>query len=103
MRVDGKCSESSVWKEESSEVSTVTCTVPIIVMNPLLKQLQEYSLGLSIINFYAGGILHTYDIRTIAMSNDSLQKQVTIVRKFASENFLRLNVQKCEVVMFGTA
>ena len=28
------------------------------------------------------------------MSNDSLEKQVAIVRKFGSENILRLNVQK---------
>lgn len=47
--------------------------------------------------------MHADDIRTIATSNDSLEKQVAIVRKFASENFLRLNVQKCEVMVFGTA
>ena len=46
---------------------------------------------------------HADDIRTVATSNDSLEKQVAVVRKFASENFLTQNVQKCEVVMFGTA
>ena len=43
--------------------------------------------------------MHADDIRTIATSNDSLEKQVAILRKY----FLRLNVQKCEVVVFGTA
>ena len=52
-------------------------------------------------NFYAGGFLHADDIRTLATSTDSLEAQVSMVKDFAARNFLKLNVQKCEIVMFS--
>ena len=51
-------------------------------------------------NFYAGEFLHADDILTLATSIDSLNDQVALVEKFAESNFLKLNVQKCEVVVF---
>ncbi len=50
--------------------------------------------------FYAGGFLHADDIRTLATSEASLQAQVGIVNEFARKNFLKLNLSKCEVVVF---
>ena len=70
-------------------------------MDPLLKLLEESSLGLSVNEFYAGGFLHAYDIRTLATSNDSIVQQAELVEKFAATNFLKLNVDKCEVIVFG--
>ena len=52
-------------------------------------------------NWYAGGFLHGDDIRTLASGLDSYEKQVSIVDKFAKENFLKLNIQKCEIVLFS--
>ena len=40
----------------------------LLVMDPLLRQLQSHSLGISINNTYAGGCLHADDIRTLASS-----------------------------------
>ena len=48
---------------------------------PLLQQLQLSGLGL---RFYAGGFLHADDIRTLASSEDSLKRQVAIVKEFAA-------------------
>ena len=48
---------------------------------------------------YAGGFLHADDIRTLATSADSLSAQVSLVKSFAEENFLKLNVQKCKFVV----
>ena len=70
-------------------------------MDPLLKQLQTSGLGLSVNRYYAGGFLHANDIRTLATSEDSLQRQVGLVKAFAEENLLRLNVSKCELVLFS--
>ena len=70
-------------------------------MDPLLKLLEESSLGLSVNEFYAGGFLHADDIRTLATSNDSIVQQAELVEKFAATNFLKLNVDKCEVIVFG--
>ena len=70
-------------------------------MDPLLSKLQSSGLGLSINNFYAGGFLHADDIRTIATSAESIENQVVIVNTFARENFLQLNISKCEIISFS--
>ena len=62
-------------------------------MDPLLWVLKASGLGLSVNNFYAGGFLHADDIRTLAASTNSLEAQVPIVKDFANENFLKLNIQ----------
>ena len=67
-------------------------------MDPLLSKLQTSEIGLSINNFYAGGILHADDIRTVATSPESVEDQVTMVNKIARENFLQLNSNKFEIV-----
>ena len=63
-------------------------------MDPLLKQLEKSGIGLSVNNFYAGGLIHADDIRTLASNIDSLTSQVSMVKDFASMNFLQLNIQK---------
>ena len=72
----------------------------LLVLDPLLRELQASGLGLSINNFYAGGFLHADDVRTLASSKESLEAQVAMVKEFAERNFLKLNVGKCEVVMW---
>ena len=72
----------------------------LLVMDPLLKQLQASGLGLSLNNFYAGGFHHADDIKTLASSKKSLESQAALVEGFATENFLTLNADKCEVVVF---
>ena len=73
----------------------------LLVLDPLLRELQRSGLGLSINNFYAGGFLHADDVRTLATSKESLEAQVALVKRFAEMNFLKLNVAKCEIVMFS--
>ena len=68
-------------------------------MDPLLRQLQSHSLGISVNNVYAGGYLHADDKRTLASSKSSMETQITTVARFASDNFLNLNESKCEVVI----
>ena len=48
----------------------------------------------------SGGFLHADDIRTLASNLSSLEEQISTVSKFTSENFLKLNASKCEVIMF---
>ena len=92
--VMGPCQTASRWRRERSKV------LFLLVMDPLLKQLEVSGLGLSMNNSYAGRFLHADDIRTLATSMDTLNAQVALVKKFAENNFLKLNVQKCEVVVF---
>ena len=74
----------------------------LLVMDLLLRQLQVSGVGLSINSFYAGGFLHADDIRTLATSETSLKCQVEMVKEFADQNLLKLNVSKCEIVVFST-
>ena len=73
----------------------------LLVMGPLLQQLQLSGLDLNAKRFYAGGFLHADDIRTLASSEDSLKRQVAIVKEFAEDNLLKLNANKCEIVLFS--
>ena len=52
----------------------------------------------SVNNTYAGGYLHADDIRTLANSLASMEAQIKMVSRFTSENFLKLNEAKCEVI-----
>ena len=63
----------------------------VLVMDPLLRQLQASGLGLSISNFYVGGFLHADDVRTLATSRVSPEVQATMVEEFVS----RLSELEC--------
>ena len=70
----------------------------LTVIDLLHKLLQESHFGLVCYNFFVG-VPNEDDIRTLATST-ILEKQATLVK---DANILKLNVQKCEVMMFGTA
>ena len=72
----------------------------LLVMDPLLRQLQSLSIGASVNNMYAGGFLHADDVRTLTTNASSLETQISTVTNFADENFLRLNASKCEIIVF---
>ena len=63
----------------------------LLVMDPLLRQLQSSSVDTSINNMYAGGYIHADDIRTLAGNVTSLESQISTVERFTAENFLTLN------------
>lgn len=73
----------------------------LLIMDPLIRELQSLSVGISVNNMYAGGFLHADDIRTLATTPSSLETQVSTVAKFTRENFLKLNTSKCEIIVFG--
>ena len=73
----------------------------LLVMDPLLKQLEASGVGLCVSSYYVGCFLHVDDIRTIATSVQSLEFRTQEVSKFTTENFLQLNPSKCEIVSFS--
>ena len=45
--------------------------------------------------------MHADDIRTLATSEETLRRQIALVKTFAEENLLKLNTNKCEIVVFS--
>jgi hypothetical protein len=52
-------------------------------MDPLLKNLPESGL---VNDYYGGRFLHANDVRTLATSGESLERQAALMKKFAAEN-----------------
>ena len=50
----------------------------LLVMDPLLRELEHNSLGSSVYGTYAGTFAHVDDIRTVTSSLPSLQQQIHI-------------------------
>ena len=97
MKVDGRVSDRFMVERDVKQGSVLSPTLFLLVMDPLLKQLQASGLGLSVNQYYAGGYLHADDIRTLATSEESLQQQVALVKAFADRSFLKLNICSASV------
>ena len=88
MRVDGQLSEEYSEQTGVKQGYVLSRALLLLVMDPLLKQLQSTQLGPTVNEFYSGRFLHAYDIRTLATSEASLQAQVALVNEFTTINFL---------------
>ena len=82
--------------------SVLSPTLFILVMNPLVKKLEENQFGLCVSGLYVGCYAHADDIRTLSTSRDTLDKQIIAVEKFISSNALFLNPSKFEMVVSST-
>ena len=102
MRLNGHKSGKFPVMRGILQASVLSPILFLMVMDPLLQQLEKSALGPSINNLYVGGFLHADDIRTLASSLDVLDTQVSLVQRLAKENFLKLNTRKCEVVVFAS-
>ena len=69
----------------------------LVVMDRLLQRLRETSSGMSICGLYLGGA-DADDVRVLASSAAVAEEQGKIIHSFATENGLKLNCEKTEVV-----
>ena len=76
--------------------SVLSPTLFLLVMDHLLRDLQMSGVGLSINSFYAAGLIHANDIRTLVSSETSLMKQFDMVKLFAKKHHLKF---QCEIVV----
>ena len=99
MKVDGQLSATFTIERGILQGSVLSPVLFLLVIDPLLRELEESKLGPSISGIYAGAYTHVDDIRTITSSLSSLNQQVRMVQKFAKQNALVLNPAKCEVLI----
>ena len=64
-RLEGKLSQSFPVGRGVKQGSVLSPALFLLVMDPLLRQLQASGLGLTINKYYAGGYMHADDIRTL--------------------------------------
>ncbi len=76
--------------------SVLSPTLFLIVIDPLLKQLEESGLGLNIKNLFLGSFAHADDLRSFCKTRSHLQMQAEMVQTYMDDNSLTLNVEKCE-------
>ena len=93
-RWEAVCNLSS-WDGGEAGLSAVTSTFSA-GLGSTSERLQSSGLGLSIKTFYAGGFLQLDDVRTLATSKESLEVWVAMVKEFSENNYLKLNVGKCD-------
>ena len=64
--------------------------IGLLMMEPLLKELQLSSLGLCIndLHVIVGSTAHADDIRTLSNSNNSLELQISLVQNYLQKNGL---------------
>ena len=58
--------------------SVLSPVLLLLVLDPLLRELQASWLGLSVTNFYAGGFLYADDVRTLTSSKADLHAGIQI-------------------------
>ena len=88
MKVDGQLSATFTIERGILQGSVLSPVLFLLVIDPLLRELEESKLGPSISGIYAGAYTHVDDIRTITSSLSSLNQQVRTVQNFAKENAL---------------
>ena len=96
-----KLSQAFVVERGVKQVSMLSPVLFLLVMDPLLISFQQSGIGLSVNDFFAGGFLHADNIRTLSTSTALLEAQVSAFIDFTRSNFLNLNIQKCEIILFS--
>lgn len=101
VRVGGQLSPSFTLERGVLQCSVLAPTFFLLIVDPLLRELEHNNLGPFVFGIYVGAFAHTDDICTITSSLLSLQKQIHVVKEFAKYNALSLNPTKCEVVIIS--
>ena len=70
----------------------------LIVMDSLLVELANANCGVSVQQIYTGSFGQADDLRCVAPNLLSVEQQAFIVKSFTDRNFLKLNMDKLEIL-----
>lgn len=71
----------------------------LLVMDPILLELQSRSNGLNINGIFLGDLSYADDIRTLSTNLTDCRAQISSVSSFATQRGLALSTEKCEAII----
>ena len=71
----------------------------LLVMDPILLELQSKSNGLNISGLFLGALSHADDIRTLSTNLTDCRAQISSASSFATQRGLTLSTEKCEAII----
>ena len=79
--------------------SVLSLTLFLLVINPILLELNRRSSGPSICGLYLGAFAHADDICTLATNITDCKSQISYISEYISSQGLALNVDKREATI----
>ena len=98
VQVNGKLSEQFVLQRGVRHGSVLSPILFLILTDSLLADLAQANWRISIKGVYTGSFGHADDVRSVAADLMFIKKQASIVKSFAEQNLLTLNLDKLEIL-----
>ena len=103
VRINHQISDKFTLSRGVEQGSVLSPTLFLIVIDVLLKRMQESNCGLSIRGTYMGAAIYADDLHTGAPSMESTASQADIIKDFTVDSCLKLNASKLEIVKILTS
>ena len=98
VRLGSHTSESFTISRGIRQGSVLSPMLFNLVMDPLLTELREKSLGISINGLFLGAFAHADDFRTMASNMEDATEQASVVYSFTKSRGLHLCLEKCALL-----
>ena len=96
--MNGQLTEQFTVQRGVRQGSVLSPMLFLIVMDSLLVELANANWGVSVQQIYTGSFGHADDLRCMAPNLLSVEQQASIVKYFTDRNFLKLNMDKLEIL-----
>ncbi len=103
VKVDGQLSPTFSLERGVLQGSILSPTLFLLVMDPLLRELECNRLGPFMSGLYSGAFAHVNGVRTVSSNLATLNLQTSFVQCFTTENALTINASKCEVLVISAS
>ena len=99
VRVCGSVSSQFHIQRGVRQGSVLSPVLFLLVMDPILLELQSRSNGLNINGLFLGALSHADDIHTLSTNLTDCRAQISSVSSFATQRGLMLSTEKCEAII----